>query len=499
MRSGGLLLILIAFGFADFLPAIRVDQENRQYYACYHADIALGPANYGLQPVYVAFEDDSVPFTIQRSDIAFQRSTDWGRTWRSENILIRRGNRFACYPDLQVAKNGTIYLVYVDRIDGSRGHIHFVRSTDMGETWSEPVQVDDNPSVVPIGWVKLALDTADNLFCAWTDQRGSYLRVYADVSTDSGRSWGEDERVDDDTVSFNCYPPDVFVQFGTNHYLVVADAPVRQGSGIVLHSHIYMSTDMGRSFSPGFQLDTFSAYCRMPHIVADEGHIITDYTGGITGSNQSITMARTYFGNGDTWGEQVLVTELDTIYSSFTQGAKLAIDRQGTVHTALMIAERRNPIWNIYYTYSNDFGLSWVEREPVSLMPEVQQWDPSIATDENGSVYIVWQDMRAGKAEIWFSTDRQLGIAELNESNQRVKIVCEPAVFKLRTRLNIMGNSIENQPVNIFDRSGRKVRTIACSGKVLFWDGSDGNGVRLPAGVYLVKSGNATNRVVFLP
>jgi hypothetical protein len=55
-------------------------------------------------------------------------------------------------------------------------------------------------------------------------------------------------------------------------------------------------------------------------------------------------MARTYFVFGDSWGEQVLVTKLDTIYSSYTNGAKLTIDPNGTVHTALMIAERPTAI-----------------------------------------------------------------------------------------------------------------------------------------------------------
>ena len=68
-----------------FCPAVRVDKENRPGHACYHADIAVSS---DLNPiVYCAFEDDSVPFTIVNSDIAFQRSTDLGQTWLDENII----------------------------------------------------------------------------------------------------------------------------------------------------------------------------------------------------------------------------------------------------------------------------------------------------------------------------------------------------------------------------------------------------------------------------
>ncbi len=410
MKTAIVLVLLAACAaWAAFMPAVRVDQETRPTYACYHADIAVGPQGPLGQPVYVAFENDSVPFTIQRSDIAFQRSTDAGLTWLENDVLVRRGNRFACYPDLAVGCDGTIYLVYTDRYNGSIGHIHSTRSTDEGMTWSEPVQVDDNPVQYPIGWARLALDTAGNLFTSWTDKRGDFLRVYSDVSTDRGATWGTDVRVDDDTVSFNCYPPDVYVQPGSNDFLVVADAPVRQEDRIVLHSHFYRSTDMGATFSPGFQLDTFPDLSRQPHVVADQEHVITDYTGD-GWVNQCVTMARTFFEQGDSWGPQCMVAELDTIYSTFTNGSKLAIDPSGDVHIGLMFDSREVQIWGIWYAYSTDHGITWSEREEVCNIDTVAQWDPNIAVDDDGFAYLVWQDMRNPKAQIWFSTNSQTGI-----------------------------------------------------------------------------------------
>lgn len=497
---GGLALALLAVGsaLAAFTPAIRVDQENRPGHACYHADIALGPETGGNQPVYVAFEADSVPFTIERSDIAFQRSTDCGQTWLAENIIIRRGNRFACYPDLKVARDGTIHLVYTDRIDGNKGHIHAVRSTDAGMTWTAPVQVDDNSPRFDIGWARLALDTADNLFCTWTDKRGSFLRVFADVSTDRGATWGRDVRVDDDTVSFNCYPPDCYVQPGSNHYLVTAVAPVRGPSGIVLHSHFYRSTDLGRTFSPGFQLDTFSGYSQQPHVVADAGHIVTDYSGnGYV--NQCVTLARTMFTPADTWGKQVSVTELDTIYSSFTNGAKLAIDPNSTVHTGLMIADRRMSIWNTYYAFSTDCGLTWSEREEVSRLPTVQQWDPNIAVDDHGFAYLVWQDMRGSKAEIWFSTNAGLGMAELALAGSVPRFSLHPNPARGSVVVSVPGFVPASAPMlRLFDASGRLVLAQPVHARSFALNASS-----LSAGVYVVRlqtgSASASRKLVVRP
>lgn len=479
-------LLANALVLSAFCPAVRLDQENRPGHACYHADIAVSP---GLNPViYCAFEDDSVPFTIVNSDIAFQRSTDLGQTWLAENIIISRGNPFACYPDLKVGPDGTLFLVFTDRIDGSRGHIAFTRSTDSGQTWSLPVKVDDNASRVAIGWARLAFDSCANLFCTWTDKRGQYLRVYSDVSFDQGQTWGTDVRVDDDTVSFNCYPPDCYIQPGTNHYLVTAVAPVRESSGIVLHSHFYKSTDMGQTFSPGFQLDTFSGYSQQPHVVADSNHIITDYGGNGYG-NQCVTMARTWFAQGDTWAHQVMITELDTIYNSFTNGAKLAIDPQNTVHTGLMIADRQTTIWNIYYTKSTDAGLSWSEREPVDTMSLVQQWDPSIAADATGNVYLAWQDMRNNKAEIWFSTNAGTGLSEehLTPKTSCLTLKAKPSICSRFTTLSLSAlDSVGNErlTVSVFDPSGRLLvqspLDVRTSSFLL-------DLVSLPTGVYFIR------------
>ncbi|MBM3323623.1 exo-alpha-sialidase, partial [candidate division WOR-3 bacterium] len=138
---------LIAPARAAFGPNVRVDHENRPGHGCYHAAIALGPPEPAGQTVYVAIENDSFAgIVVVRSDIYFQRSTDYGRTWLSEDRLIRRGSLFACYPDIAVGRDGSIYIVYTERTSGASGHFWCVHSTDDGETWSSPAQIDDNPS-----------------------------------------------------------------------------------------------------------------------------------------------------------------------------------------------------------------------------------------------------------------------------------------------------------------------------------------------------------------
>jgi hypothetical protein len=379
MAAAGALLLCAVAG-AAFLPAIRIDHQNLPGHGCYHAAVCVGPKQGFGQPLYVAIEDDSFQGMVAvRSDILFQSSTDGGATWLAQDRLIRRGEMFACYPDIAVDPDGNIIIVYSEKPSAAPGHVYCTRSTDGGETWSAPAQIDDNPSIVAIGWTRVAVDSGGGLFAAWNQLSGSYMRIFSSASTDGGATWRPRVRVDDDTVPSDCFHTDVVVQPGTRQYLVASTAPywVRPGN-ISSHAYLYRSTDRGATFQPGIQLDTFGYYTGQPHVVADSAHVICDYTGSGSGSsNQNITEARTLYTEPDTWGPRVPVTDLDTLYSSYYNGAKLAIS-PAAVHTALMVCDLVNWEYEIYYAASTDFGASWSARERVNDVTTNTQTDPDI-------------------------------------------------------------------------------------------------------------------------
>ncbi len=452
---------------SGFCPSVRVDHENRPNHGCFHGAIALGPAPAGTQPVYVAFQVDSmVGIVTQRSDILFQRSTDRGATWLPQDVLIKRGQAFACYPDITTDSRGAVYVVYTEGVDNLHSHVYCVRSTDQGATWSSPVAMDDNPSPVPIGWARIAADSADNLFAAWNGNQTGQMRIWASISTDRGATWSQNVRVDDDTVPMGCFHTDVAVQPQTNHLLVTASSPywVRPGQ-IGYHSYFYRSTDLGRTFQPGVQLDLFDGYCGQPHVVADAEHIICNYTGTSSSSgNQSRTEARTLYTVPDTWGPRVPVTYLDSLHVSELNGNKLAISADSRVHIALMIFSLTAMQYGIFYGLSADHGASWSDRERVNEDSVSSQSDPDIAVDSTGFAYFVWQDGRNNRQEIRFSTNAVTGMAE------------HPAPIARRSTLSISPNPVRGSVVRfcnlhsafcnlnsssallrIFDASGRLV------------------------------------------
>jgi hypothetical protein len=409
-----LLLSSITFALASFGPPVRVSQQNLPNHSCHNCAIAIGPGAPSSQPIYVVFEDDSTLF--DRADIMFQKSTDAGRTWLPTDLLIARGAPGAFDPDITTDSDGNAYIVYQiwhpETAVVYDHRIMCVRSSDGGATWSAPARIDDD-SIGGIGLIRIASDTAGNLFVAWNQFPGGLSRIFTSVSTDKGATWSPRVCVDDDTLTDESYHPEVFVQPGTNHYLVASTTYrwFENRPHIRPCAYLYRSTDMGRTFEPGVQLDTFNDYAAHPHVVADRDHIICDYFGdGWEVRDTIVAEARTFYTQADSWGIPTRVTSLDSLQELYLSGT-LALSSDGRVHTALMVDDTALG-YDIYYASSSDHGVSWSDIEPVYTDSARSNWYPDIGADSTGHAYVVWYSPSVQSGQVWFSTNAPLGIAE---------------------------------------------------------------------------------------
>jgi hypothetical protein len=466
MKSSMFLFLLsTSAALAWFAPNVRIDHQYQSRHYLVDPAITVGPGAPLSQPIYVAFEDDSTAGSGNaRADIMFQKSTDAGRTWLSADVLVRRGG-FALRPDIAADAGGNVYVVYAVCESAGDKHVSCARSSDGGFTWMAPARVSDS-GYAGLGHARIAVDSADNLFAAWNAGPDDNIHIRSSVSTDKGATWSPSVRVCRDTAyPAGCYQADVFVQPGTNHYLVTA-----QVSSSV---YLYRSTDMGATFQPGFRLDTSGRYLVKPSVVADRDHIVCEYVG-------SHAETRTLYTEPDTWGFS------QTAGPAYA--ATLAISADGQLHTALM-AHNASDIYLTYYASSSDHGVSWSEPELVSDDTMVERWYPDIAVNYAGRAYIVWQDEPGGHAQIWFSTNNPLAIAE------------EPEQASRGTKAHVIGRydqvEVEYQlPASarvraaLYDALGRQVGFLDAGKQKsgahrLNWN-HDAEGRRLSAGAYFV-------------
>jgi len=477
------LLLLLSFTLAlgSFGPPVRIDHKLPSH-SCINMAITVGPGAPSNQPIYVAFEDDSVVgiFRVD-SDVMFQKSTDAGRTWLPTDVLIQEGASHAYSPDITTDSDGNVYIVWGNWDRDTAGVYDkpnlCVRSSDGGTTWTSPVRVDDSPDP-NIGAPRIAADSAGNLFCAWGDARTGSAHIRSSVSTDRGATWSTSVQVDDDTTDEGVGRAEVFVQPGTNHYLVAAQTPRRVGTHWEAGTALYRSTDMGLTFQPGVQIDTSRYDTRQPHIAADRDHIICDYFADpYRVGDTMIAEARTFYTQGDSWGTPAPMTNLDPDHELYYSGP-LALSGDGRVHTALTVQDTFDGDDNMYYTSSSDHGVSWSDLELVSDDTIVHTWYPDIGADSTGHAYIVWYQPNATRGEIWFATNAPLGIAE-EPARQPVSVQSSATVIRGVLLLGAAGSrqNVECR-AELLSIAGRKVMDLE----------PGGNDVRaLAPGVYFVR------------
>jgi hypothetical protein len=398
-----------------------------------------------------------------------------GGTWSSP-YHIGADEYWETDPVLGLDASGRPVAVWSLLIDGSDVTYDLVYSVWNGSSWSTPQTMSDDPSYDLSA--ELCRDTSGTLWCFWYSRRDLDADIFA--ATFNGTTWTAPVNLTSDT--FPEMNPAAAAM--PNGHVWVAYTKYRNGGAEVWARHWN-----GAAWTEtGPVSGTQKRACR-PTITNVSDNPMVCWQSFDSGNGD---ICYSIF-DGANWSAPAAVdsdTGLDVHPS-------LATDPWNSEHLVWM--STRNGNWDIYCArYMPVAGWSAAWPLETGTGPDI---NPDVAADAAGDVVAVWQNLTAGNwdinAEVWQTTD----VAESSLSGQeRLAILPNPACGHVRLTLPPGGTGAV-----ITDVAGRRIcelRSRSPKDRSLVWNGRDGSGRKVAAGVYLVRvlgcGGSAAHEVLLV-
>jgi len=209
--------------------------------------IAAGDAS----KVFILWQEIVFSGGSHGGEIFFARSSDGGKTFATPKNLSNsvngdgKGRLTARYwdngsLDLVMGPDGSLYAAWTE-YDGA---LWFSRSTDLGDTFSDPLRVAGNNDVDPARGPSLAIGMAGAVYLAWTIGEDKAANIRVAKSIDHGRSFSE-PRIAFESDGHADAPKIAVDGEGTVH-LVYGESPA--GPFERYHIRYHRSNDGGRTF-----------------------------------------------------------------------------------------------------------------------------------------------------------------------------------------------------------------------------------------------------------
>jgi hypothetical protein len=319
---------------------------------------------------------------------------------------------------------GGVYVTYQSQCsesgDSDYLHIYFAYSHDYGKSWSESYRVDDDASPsVHCDSPSIAVDKdTGHVFVAWKDDRDGVAKVYIDKSIDRGASFGSDVLIHDWTCDFvaTWLPFTVNIQVGDGGRIYVAWIAYYSDSYTDCDILFAQSVDSGQTFSVPTAVNPEEGYARLTHpwiAIDGEGVLYVAYAQR-NSTFSAVRVARS-LNEGSSFEMPVKVNDDST--QRYRGGTQVNASPDGKIHITWTDgrAGDGSQYLDIYYATSLDGGLSFEHNIRVNDDSCINssgqdftrgvQGTPSIATDSNSRVHIVWEDFRNFVSETTYCRD----------------------------------------------------------------------------------------------
>ena len=240
-------------------------------------------------------------------------------------------------PQLAADSAGAISVLYAvgKEVPGERfpvSAMRFIRSTDQGKTWSEPVTVNDQHEFGSHNFHALTVSPDGSLLATWLDGREGHSGVWMSRSKDGGKTWQ-------------------------------ANRPIYS--------------------------DPTCPCCRTSVAVAGDGAIYVAWRAILPGDVRDVVVTKSIDG-GQTWAKPVRPRADDWVYPGCPHaGPSLEVDSRGRVHVAWWTGKEGEA--GVYYARSDDGGERFTA-QAIATGDRARPAHIQLALAPAEGVYVAWDD-----------------------------------------------------------------------------------------------------------
>jgi hypothetical protein len=328
-------------------------------------------------------------------NIYFSRSEDSGRTWFAPNVRISDiSTGLTDYPaSLAIDEIGILYMAWNiwNRSNRADMHILFDKSSDRGETWTSDKQVDDGTKSGK-GAPAVCVGVNGYIFVVWHDYRPyDDTDIYFARSTDGGETWTDPNiRINDDCSSYQ-HDPSMAIDPWGNLYVAYQNT-----SDNDVHICLVKSTDGGETWtSPHVQIDDGQPGNHLlPELAIDQDGTI--YASWSWWGGDHILFAKSTDG-GETWSRPNIRVDYAPSNYFWNDNSSIAVDEVGNIFVTWDAYNYADAYPDIFGSMSTDGGETWTNPSVrVNDGIYLGQSFPAITAGGDQQAYIVWRDSRGG-------------------------------------------------------------------------------------------------------
>lgn len=325
--------------------------------------IAADPSSPYVYLLTTHFTEKPCPGDCPYPYISLHISSDGGQTWAPQKPLCACKGSWQYDPQIEVVPDtGDVYAAYLNGFN-----VVFLKSTNHGQSWSEPVPTWGN-----VSWndkPALAMsDDGQDVYISWNGPTGG--DPWVAQSHDAGETWTQTKLVDSKRYFF-AFDADVLhdgtVVFSESD--ISYTGPGASPEGVVKH-HVFISRDEGATWEDHV-IDTVDVGepcvaegCPSDYYIGhdaisadDQGNLIALYDGATKEFGPQRIYSRYSTNEGQTWSARTALSV------SGENATSPAVESQGTGDVRawyMQTIHHDDPdAWNVFYRSSTDGGVSW--------------------------------------------------------------------------------------------------------------------------------------------